>query len=215
MSKGDIVWFIDEDPDELTTYGELLSKIFETYGKMIAIEPKTTIEEMKFIIDEPKTISIVIDEQLKTTGIAQFLGIELAKYFRILETKLPIYILTNHSVDSSDLKAGEWSVEYILRKDEFEANFDIIKARMRRNVSFYHDYLDKREERFNDLLNKSLHSTISKEEIKEFEELQYIRSKSTAADELGFDLELNDKIEKHLAVLSELKKEDKKGSKHE
>ncbi len=204
MSKDTIIWLIDENQDQLKTFGEQLSKIFNEDGQVRAIEPKSTKEEMKFIIDNPKTVSIVIDERLKETGIAKFFGIELAQYLRALNTKVPIYILTNYSKD--DFESGKWSVEYILDKKDFDTDFNTIKARMLRNVSFYHDYLDQREKRFNDLLNKSLHSTISKEEIKEFEELQYVRVRSILADELGISPELDKKIKEQLEIISELEK---------
>ncbi len=197
------IWLIDENADQLKTYGGLLSKVFETEGQVYEIKPKPTKDEMKFVIDDPKTVSIVIDEKLKDTGIAQYLGIELALYFRALNTKIPIYILTNYPEDREDLEPGEWSVEYIIDKENFKSDFDTIKARMLRNVSFYNDYLDEREKRFNDLLIKSLNSTISQEEIKEFEELQYIRAKSILSDELGVSSELEKKIQEQLAKISE------------
>ena len=76
MSKDKIVWFIDENHDQRVTYEEQLSRIFGKEGEVIAVEPKATMVEMKDIIDNPKTVSIVIDERLKETGIAQYLGIE-------------------------------------------------------------------------------------------------------------------------------------------
>ncbi|MDD4877300.1 MAG: hypothetical protein PHQ86_09315 [Dehalococcoidales bacterium] len=207
MNREAKIWLIDENADELKTYGGLLSKVFETEGQVHEIEPKPTKNEMKFVIDDPNTCSIVNDEKLKNTGIAQYLGIELAVYFRALNTKMPIYILTNFSEDRSDLGPGEWSVEYIIDKEELQSNFTTIRARMRRNVSFYNDYLDEREKRFNDLLMKSLNSTISQEEIQEFKELQYIRAKSILSDELGISSELKNRIQEQLAKIAEFESE--------
>ncbi len=198
------IWLIDENTDQLKTYGSLLSKVFEAEGQVYEIEPKPTKDEMKFVIDDASTVSVVIDERLKDTGIAQYLGIELASYFRNLNTKIPIYILTNHSEDRDDLEPEEWSVEYVIDKHDFTKDITTIKARMLRNVSFYNDYLDERGKRFNDLLMKSLNSTISQEEINEFKGLQYIRVKSVLSDELGISSELEKKIKEQLAKIAEI-----------
>jgi len=199
------VWFIDEDPDQRSTYGKVLQDIFMAKFQVISIEPKQTIVEMKFIVDDPETSSIIIDERLKDTGIASYLGIDLARYFRSLNDKLPIYILTTYSEDS-DLKQNQWSVEYVIKKEDLENDLKTVKARLQRSVSFYYDFVDERERRFNELLAKSLNRPISKEETEELENLQYIRTRSILVDEIGLSADLEDKINKQLKLLDQLQK---------
>jgi hypothetical protein len=117
MSQNKIVWFIDENPDARKTYVEILQGIYLQDVTVLPVEPKPTIIEMKYIVDNPDTAFIVIDEKLKDTGVALYFGIQLAEYFRSLNDKIPIYILTSYSGDY-DLEKGKWSVEYIIMKNE-------------------------------------------------------------------------------------------------
>ncbi len=204
MSQLKTVWFIDEDPDQRSTYQELLKQVFQDEAQICSIEPEPTIAEMRFVIDDPKTISIIIDEKLKDTGKATFFGLELAVYFRTLNEKIPIYILTNFASDYDDSSEKVWSVESVIDKEELIINFKTIKARMHRNVSFYNDYLGEQERRFSELLDKSLTEEISKEELKEFEDLQYIRMKSISADEISVSLDLDKQIQIQLDLIKKL-----------
>lgn len=207
MNKKGIVWFIDENEDELATCGEILEIIFSNEAVVRLVEPKPSKEEMKFIVDDPLTISIIIDERLKDTGIANYLGIDLARYFRALNNKLPIYILTNHPNDEDDLSPGEWSIESIIGKKDLYDKLDTIKARMLRRILTYNDYLDKREKRFTDLLRRSISETISEDEMAEFKELQYIRSASILVDEINSSAKLELIIKEQLEILDKLRKD--------
>jgi hypothetical protein len=71
---------------------------------------------------------------------------------------------------------------------------------MVRRINVYRDMLADREQRFNDLLRKSLTSELSSEEKQELEELQFERSAPVLATELGHIDELDSLIQgyKHL-----------------
>lgn len=198
------VWLIDENQEQIETYVNVLrsqlpktilvDSIYPPYGKM---------QDYLEFLNSADTACIIIDQRLKDTGIANYFGIELAQFLRSINTKIPIYILTNFSADTDAFIEGEWSVEDIVEKSEL-AKLDsdkskVIIARILRRILNYSDYLADREQRFNDLLRKTLDGEMSVEDKKELDEIQFERTATILAEELPKLQELN-------KVLEELKK---------
>jgi len=200
-------WFIDENKDQRETYSEFLDDILGEECIVEGVEPKATMPEMTHLISDRDTVLVVIDERLKDTGIATYLGIELAMYFRGINKKLPIYILTNHPDDSDEFLDGEWSVDDILNKSDIAKNKELIQARLLRRIDTYNDLLTARDERFEALLRKSLDETLTVEENVELTELNYLRTTQIAADELGVLDALDAHIKKQEKIIKQLEDE--------
>lgn len=184
----DKIWLIDENPDQLTTYTNVLGRLFPEL-RVEPVQVKARKDEyVEPQLMSPETACIVIDQKLKETGVATYLGIDLALYFRGINTKLPIYILTNYADDAEQFEEGAWSVEDIIDKREI-ADLDSkhardLKARVLRRIDVYNDLLAERERRFQQLLRKSLTTELTQAEMRELDELQSIRGAAIAASEV-------------------------------
>lgn len=200
-------WFIDEDKDQRETYAEFLDEILGDTCHVEGIEPMATMPEMTYLLTDQDTVLIIIDEKLKDTGIASYLGIELAVYFRGINKKLPIYILTNHPQANEDFDGSEWSVEDILDKGSITKNRELIQSRLLRRIDTYNDLITNRELRFEALLRKSLDEELTREETTELTELNYLRTTKIAADELGVLDALDAHIKKQEQIINQLEDE--------
>jgi DNA-binding NarL/FixJ family response regulator len=196
-----VIWFIDEDEHELRTFHRQLRSMMPENIEVVAIFPFPQKEEYLKILDAPDTSCLIIDQRLKNTGIAAYTGIELAQYLRGVNKKIPIYILTNFADD--DFSDGAWSVEEIISKSDLsdEASAKTVAARLLRHLSIYQDILAEREQRFNDLLKKSLNDELGGEELEELEALQLERTSTTLASELAQLKELELIVERHKQLM--------------
>ncbi len=208
-----IVLWIDEEPDAIHTYLEDIKECFGPEINVLAEPPKRSLEDMlKRIQDVDGLVSLVLDERLRETGEADFTGMQLTEAVRRFDSKLPIYILTNHASDIGD---EEFQVESVLAKEDFlyPASKRKIQARVRRQTSLYHDILAQRESRYEELLRKSLAEPLSDTEQDEFNNLHFYRGKailvSDAATSAMFEKQSNhnkkliESIESQLAELED------------
>ncbi|MDM8520363.1 response regulator [Anaerolineales bacterium HSG6] len=183
-----VIWLIDENENESRTYARRLKRLMPT-GILIKriFPPYRTKKEYIDILDDPSTACIVVDQRMKGTGEVTYSGIELAQYLRSINKKIPIYILTSFADEEHEFTGGEWSVDDIvdkgMLKDEEKAF--IIKARILRRIDVHEDLLNKRAQRFSDLLKKSLSNVLDETELQELTELQFERTASTLASELA------------------------------
>jgi FixJ family two-component response regulator len=199
------VWFIDENQQQSETYADVLRRQFP---KNISVEticpPLAKTQDYLRLLNTPEIACFIIDQRLKDTGIANYFGIELALFLRSINTKLPIYILTNFAEDSDAFKEGEWSVEDIIAKSDL-ANVSSDKskaiiARILRRIAGYSDYLAERERKFQELLRKTLNGQMSPEDEKELDEIQFDRTSSILAEELPKLQELNKLLEEYKKI---------------
>ncbi|WP_440216091.1 hypothetical protein [Chromobacterium piscinae] len=178
--------FIDEDPDQRDTFRQALESCFpksiET-PEVIAIAPAPTLAEMRFIIEDSNVVTVIIDEQLKDSGVAQYFGIELASYFRSANRKIPIYILTSYP-ESEELDDGEINVEDILSKQDLPKRREIVGARILRRINSYIDVIGDREKHFEDLLRKSISGVLNSDEESELKELTFLRESPYEVSEI-------------------------------
>ena len=181
-----IIWLIDDDEGELTTYSNDLKLDMPQGIQIKAIRPyPRKVDYVSALLENPNTACIIIDQKLKETRIATYTGIELAQYLRRINKKIPIYILTNFP-DDKDFAGHEWNIEYIIPKGNFrdEEGAQTAKARILRHTNVYEDILDGRAKRFNELLKKSLDDSLDEAELDELAELQAERIAPTLAKDV-------------------------------
>ncbi|SHN30483.1 hypothetical protein SAMN05216593_1278 [Pseudomonas asturiensis] len=186
------IFFVDEDDDQRETYSLMLQECFPkdpSSPVVIGVPPRPKLSDMRFLVEDDGVVSIVLDEQLKESGVATYLGIELAEYLRGLNKKVPIYILTSYP-DSEELIEGEINVEDILSKQDLPARKDIVGARVLRRIDSFLDVSSIRENRFELLLRKSMSSSLDDDEKSEFLELDYLRSAPFEVSEIYSDEKL-------------------------
>jgi DNA-binding NarL/FixJ family response regulator len=203
-----ILWLIDENVDQLLTYRTELQHLLPDSIRVEALLALPRKEDyIDRVLSHPNTACILIDQKLKDTGVANYLGIELAKTLRAVNSKIPIYILTNWAKERDQFIGGEWSVEDIIPKDDLvdDAKAKIVISRILRRMDVYADLLGDRERRFNDLLRKSLTEELSSEEKGELESLQFERSAAILATETGQLDELDRLVDRYKSLLQEFR----------
>jgi len=202
-----IIWLIDENVNELNTYCRDLKKLMSDSVQIEAIVPFPLKEDyISTVLENRNTATIIIDQKLKDTGIADYLGIELARFLRSVNHKLPIYILTNFPNDE-EFVGSKWSVEDIINKADFTDDEMklTLKARILRRINVYTDVLKERELKFTNLLRKSLKEELTSDELQEFSELEFHRTSTTFASEIPQLRELEKIVEKHKELMEKFK----------
>ncbi len=196
-----VIWFVDEDKRELRTYHRELNSVMPESIRVEAMLPFPRKEDYLEVLGDPSTSCMIIDQRLKTTGVAAYTGIELAQYLRGINQKIPIYILTNFEDD--DFSEGEWSVEEIISKSRWgdDVYRGKVIARILRHIDVYEDMLAERQRRFNDLLRRSLSGNLGEEDIVELEALQLERTSVILASEVEQLIELEQIVEKHKQLM--------------
>ena len=200
-----IIWLIDDDEEELTTYSNDFKLDMPQGIQIKAIPPyPRKIDYVSTLLENPDTACIIIDQKLKETRIATYTGIELAQYLRRINKKIPIYILTNFP-DDKDFAGHEWNIEDIISKESFhdEEGAHTAKERIKRHMKVYGDILDERAKRFNELLKKSLDDSLNEAELDELAELQAERTAPTLAKDVE-ELQKLERIAKTNEELIEL-----------
>ena len=180
------IYFVDEDDDQRETFSLMLQACFPDNAqspKVFGVEPRPEVGDMRFLVEDKDVVTIVLDEQLKDSGVAKYFGIELAEYLRGLNKKIPIYMLTSYP-ESEELVEGEMKVEDILSKQDLPARKEVVGARILRRIDNYLDITTEREARFELLLRKSFSEELDGNEASEFEELGYLRSAPFEIDEI-------------------------------
>ena len=211
-----IVWYVDEDEIQSRTYVNELRMLLPSSVDVRAIYPPFRLkEDYLSVLGNPDTACLVLDQRLKDAGTATYSGIELASYCRGVNSKIPIYILTNYARDDEEKEEFSddgWSVEQVidkgsLNRDEYAKE---IASRIIRHIDVYEDILSQRETRFRSLLRKSLNVRLNEEEQHEFETLQYERSQVTLVGELGAEGKLDELVRINSQLLDFLKQKNDK-----
>lgn len=203
-----IVWFVDENKDQLSRYQRSLQHALGSSVDVHGIMPYPTKDEYcSAILCSPGTVAIILDQRLKDTGKADYEGIELAKYLRRVMTKLPIYILTNFPIDDDVFEDNEWSVEYVIDKADLSdaSKTKKLASRIIRHIDVYEDILADREARFHELLVKSLDSKLSASEKEELRKVNAFRASPILAQELKAMEQLDKCIQTQKRILGKHK----------
>jgi len=198
------LWYIDEDKDDLFTYKRQLQNITQNKIIINAVEPSANCAEMvQLILADSQTVAVVIDYRLgdASNGVC-YNGLDLAKEIRKLNSKMPLYILTNNS---PDLSPDEWEIEYVLSKDDFISKKLTIAGRINRHINIFFDLLTDSEKRFSELLKKSISETLTADELQEFEGLDYFRSAPLLEKEAAETARLQKKLNEQEELLNKIK----------
>ncbi|WP_345842094.1 hypothetical protein [Shewanella algae] len=179
--------FIDDDGDVRKTYEMSMKMMFGEEFEIVCLDAEPTLKRMMEVLDSiPDKVSYFIDEKLKHSGNATYAGLDLVEYIRRLDSKVPIYILTSFS-DEIEQYLGD--IEFVIDKNHWESNEDEenFKKRILRHINTYKDIKSKQSQRFEKLLEKSIFSSLSEEEIEEFNALNINRSKKIVSERLISD----------------------------
>lgn len=208
-----IIWFIDNDENQLRLYKRHLERGIELFGQenenfiVKDILAKAHKEDYLFILDDPNTTAILVDQKLQDKGGVDHSGIELAKYLRELNDIIPIYMLTNFS-SQEEYEENEWSVDAILDKGDIsdqEAKLKTVISRIFRRIAIFHKVFGEREVRFRELLKRSLSGHLTKKEKAELEELEFSRAIYATVKENMAATETS-KLDEALEKIDDLKK---------
>ncbi|HCM9504267.1 hypothetical protein L8P89_11775 [Enterobacter roggenkampii] len=174
--------FIDDDRDVRTTYSISMSLMFKEDFDIICLDVETSLENMLDVLNRiPDKVTYFIDEKLKHSGIAKYNGVELAERIRVFDSKIPIYILTSFS-DEIEKYLGD--IEFVIDKNDWDLEGDdnnLIK-RFLRHINTYKDIKSQQAKRFEYLLEKSIFSTLTENELLEFKSLDLSRIKNISSE---------------------------------
>jgi len=137
---------------------------------------------------------------MKQGGLVNYNGTELAEHLRGIDAKMPIYILTGYADQTDDFRGAEFQVEDIIPKDQIEdpatEKAQIIKARLLRHLDVFNDVRNAQEQRFHDLLIKSLREPLTPDEQREMDQIEGETTAPILAAERTKERELKDQVEK-------------------
>lgn len=208
MSK--VIYFIDENDQDRNANLDALRRIFGDTGVLISAPvPFASLDEYSSVLTKSETAAFFIDQNMRTGGLT-YNGIDLAKYLRGIDARIPIYIVTGGARAHADIGSDEFNVEAIVSKDDLDDHRSDVarnfKARVLRAVDVHAVVLAEREARFHQLLVKSIDSELSVEEAAEFDLLQGDRLAPIQAAELRSIAALEDAVrraEQHLGKAGE------------
>ncbi|WP_371331822.1 hypothetical protein [Klebsiella quasipneumoniae] len=205
--------FIDDDSDVRETYQLAMSIMFSDDFKILCLDVEPSLESMIQVLNNiPDKVTYFIDEKLKHSGVASYTGVELVERIRMFDSKIPIYILTSFS-DEIEKYLG--NIEFVIDKNDWELSDDEnnLTKRFLRHINTYKDIKSQQAKRFDFLLEKSIFSTLSDNELEEFKALDLSRVKNTTSEgiisEASLD-ELNIASNELDAIYLELRGDDDK-----
>lgn len=181
------IYFVDENEDQRTSYRDIIRRGLPAHAdipQIVDLAPKPTLPEMDFLVQDPESGAIILDERLKDLGTATYFGIELAAHLRNLNPHIPIYILTNEP-DAEEIEGSEGIVEGVLSKQDLSGKIDIVCSRILRGINTYAQIKSERELRFEELIRKSLDDVLSSSEEDELKDLNYSRYLPDQVDEIA------------------------------
>lgn len=203
--------FIDDDLEIRETYELSMNLMFDGEFEIICLDVQSSLQDMMKVLDGyPDKVSYFVDENLKHSGVATYSGIELIEEIRKVDTKIPIYILSS-AADDIDKFIG--NIEFVIDKNDWEDENreDDLKQRFYRHINTYKDIKSDQAKRFDELFEKSLFSTLSEDELNEFNALNLGRSKKLIDEKLISEeslTKLNETSAELDAIYKELTKDD-------
>lgn len=181
-------YFVDDKEAARLANAPLLQRLLDSPEiKVQAIAPFPQFGQFDELLKDPNLGGFFIDQKMRGGSSVNYNGIELAGHLRSRHPKLPIYILTGYPPDD-ELTGGAYRVEDIMDKADIEERdsekAQMLKARILRRLAVFGDVLSAREQRFHDLLVKSMTESLSVDEEKEFGLLETERLAPQHAAEL-------------------------------
>lgn len=196
--------YIDEEPRARDLLGRRLIRAVGSDIEVLAIEPERNIDAMMDRIENADDlVSVIVDQKLTAAGTADYVGTELVKRIRMIDNKMPLYILTNYA---DDISAYLPDIEYVLSKDDLqdETKLSAIGVRIRRHVDVFQHIIGRREMRFEQLLRKGFEGALTTDENAEFGELKYQRERKNIASNLFSTEDLKEKMAAAEATLANI-----------
>jgi len=198
--KRHIIYFVDEDAAaRRANVRDLTTLLDNPEIKVIQQEPLKTFADYNPLMADPKTAAFILDQRMKGGGLVAYNGTDLAGYLRGIDGKMPIYILTGHADQPQDFVGFQHLVEYIIDKEHIEnANSEeakIVKARLLRHLDVFNDVRNAQEQRFHDLLVKSLHGPLTREEQNEMDQIEGETTAPIQATERKKEQELGETVD--------------------
>lgn len=183
-----ILYFVDEKEAARLANAPLLQRLLDSSDiKVEAIAPFPQFSQFDELLKNPNLGGFFIDQKMRGGSLVNYNGIELAGHLRSRYPKMPIYILTGYPPDD-ELTGGAYRVEDIIDKADIEERdsekAQMLKARILRRLAVFDDVLNTREQRFHDLLVKSMKEALTVEEEKELGLLETERLAPQHAAEL-------------------------------
>lgn len=175
-----------EQPGDFTNVPALQRLLDSPDIKVEPLVPFTEFSKFDELLKNPHLGGFFIDQKMRGGELVNYDGIELAGHLRALHPKLPIYILTGYP--NEDFTGTAYRVEDIVDKEDLEdrdsEKAQTLKARILRRLAVFGDVLDTREQRFHDLLVKSMKEPLTADEAKEMGLLETERMAPQHAAEL-------------------------------
>jgi DNA-binding NarL/FixJ family response regulator len=202
------IYFVDENNDQRNTYRDMLRRGLPNGSdtpEVLGVAPMTNLSDMDYLVQDPEVGAIILDERLKDLGTATYFGIELASHLRALDPNIPIYILTNEP-DSEEIEGNQAVVEGILSKQSLRKDIDVVCSRILRGINTYTQIKTERENKFEELVRKSMSDKLTPDEEESLKNMDFYRSRAHQVDEIAFEKDcdrlraLDDKL-KHIEGL--------------
>ena len=202
------VIYIDDDSEAQEAYNDTLQELFGDEFELISIGPKFDIKEMmQYLQSINSIVAYILDEKLNQLGKANYLGQELAKEIRSINSKIPIYIFTAYK-DEFDGSYGPPEHAYGHPNAQLACvqKKHSLSAKVRRHHNVFNDVLSDRAQRLDELLIKFLNNNLTLEEQVEFERLNILRSRSIDLQEADLAQELQLSINETDDKLAEIER---------
>lgn len=201
--------FIDDDSNIRDTFKDSAEFMFEGEFEIICLDVAPSLKEMMQVLDGyVDKVAYFVDENLSHEGRGQYSGLDVIEEIRKIDTKIPIYILTS-TADDIDQYLGD--IEFVIDKNDWESDDEEnnLKQRFLRHIHTYKDVKSEQAKRFDELFEKSLFSTLTADEVEEFNVLNLGRSKKLIDESLISEeslAELNAASDELNAIYEELTK---------
>jgi hypothetical protein len=197
--KRHVIYFVDEDPAARRANVRDLTTLLDNPGiEVVQQEPLKTFADYNPLVADPATAAFILDQRMKGCGLVAYNGTDLAAYLRGIDGKMPIYILTGHADQPQDFVGFQHLVEYIIDKEDIEnANSEkakIVKARLLRHLEVFNDVRNAQEQRFHDLLVKSLREPLTPKEQAEMDQIEGETTAPIQAAERKKEQELSETV---------------------
>lgn len=199
--KRNVIYFVDEDPPARRANVDALKALLGTAEIDVrGVEPLKSFADYDPLVASPTTAAFMLDQRMKQGGIVSYNGTELAEHLRGVDAKMPIYILTGYADRTDDFRGSEFRVEDIIPKDEIEdptsEKAKIHKARLLRHLDVFNDLRGAQEQRFHDLLIKSLREPLNAEEQREMDQIEGETTAPILAAERTKERDLGEQVDK-------------------
>lgn len=182
-----IIYFLDDTPSQRQGLEWDLRELFGVAYDVLGLPVAPHMQDYHQHLDSPDVLGVLIDQRLNETGeITGFTGLDLAKHLRGVFPEMPIYIVTGYDPDEQIKGADSGSADAVVYKSELRAgtpDSERFKQRFLRQTGRYQEALTKAQQKFRELLSKSIAGTITNEEKAELLKLDTERLLPTQAGE--------------------------------